>query len=314
MDTDIVSSAISLYAKTTSKRYSVQFCKADGTVISQQTVTYLGAAEAPEAVPVNNDEVFIKWDTDAYKCVTEDLTVFAVIRKQDEVANITLDKNTMTTMNGMSYALQVTVTPEAYADHTIVWTSSNPEIATVNNEGLVTAKKVGTAVITASLSADGIFTANCVITVMPNKSENICLTSESTLTIADGKLLGVLPVCNTVRDVMNEIDSEELEAYSSEGKLLGEDDLMETGSTLCMVDKTGKILDVVTVVVLGDVNADGKVNNKDASMVLRYLASKQNLSELEMLAADVNNSHSVNVPDVSMILQYVKGMQGVLNP
>ena len=306
--TQQVTGAVTLYAKTERESYTVQFRKEDGTILKTQNVLYLDSADAPENVPLGENEVFIKWDSDAYKCVTGDIVITAVIRNQDEVASIALDKSEMTTMTGMSYTLKATIAPETYANNTIVWSSSNPSVVSVNSDGVVLAKAPGTAVITASLSADGIFTATCVVTVLPNKSENICLAEGSELTIADGKLLGVLPTGNTVRDIMDQINSDELEAYSSEGKLLGEDDLMETGSTISLVDNTGKILDVVTVVVLGDVNADGKVNNRDASMVLRYTVDKQNLNELELLAADSNGDGFANGRDVSVILRYIKGM------
>ena len=57
--------------------------------------------------------------------------------------------------------LTATITPENATDQTVTWTSSNAAIAKVDSTGLVTAKKYGTAVITAT-TADGA-SASCEI-------------------------------------------------------------------------------------------------------------------------------------------------------
>ncbi|MCY3713518.1 MAG: Ig-like domain-containing protein [Gemmatimonadetes bacterium] len=48
------------------------------------------------------------------------------------------------------------------ADAVVTWTSGNPEVASVTDTGLVTARKNGTAVVTA---ATGVFSANATVTV-----------------------------------------------------------------------------------------------------------------------------------------------------
>ena len=55
---------------------------------------------------------------------------------------------------------------------------------------------------------------------------------------------------------------------------------------------------------LGDVNNDGKVDTKDASMVLQHLAELIDLSEGETLSADVNQDHVVDSKDPREILRY----------
>ena len=102
-------------------------------------------------------------------------------------------------------------------------------------------------------------------------------------------------------------------AYSTEGDELGPNDLMETGSTICLVDKLGVIKDVVTVIIAGDINADSVVNNKDTSMLFRYFANKEILDEYALLAADTNADSRVSLHDVSVLQQYVKGMDSALS-
>ena len=74
---------------------------------------------------------------------------------------VTLDKTELSLTEGESATLTATVEPENATDKTIVWTSSDNAVATVEN-GVVTAVKAGTATITA---ACGSAKAECTVTV-----------------------------------------------------------------------------------------------------------------------------------------------------
>jgi hypothetical protein len=65
---------------------------------------------------------------------------------------------------GNTRQLTVIFTPDNATNKTITWSSSNEAVATVSNTGLVTAKTLGTAAITAT-TADGNKTANFSVTV-----------------------------------------------------------------------------------------------------------------------------------------------------
>ena len=76
---------------------------------------------------------------------------------------VTLDKNTLTLEIGGTATLTATVAPENATDKTVTWESDKTNIATVDNNGKVTAIKDGTAIITAK-TANG-KTATCTVTV-----------------------------------------------------------------------------------------------------------------------------------------------------
>ena len=58
---------------------------------------------------------------------------------------------------------------------------------------------------------------------------------------------------------------------------------------------------------LGDVNNDGKINQKDAKLALKAMANKVVLTEEQRLAADVNHDNKVNQKDAKLILKYMAG-------
>lgn len=65
---------------------------------------------------------------------------------------------------GATGQLAATVLPENATNKAVTWASSNADIASVDENGLVTAHAAGTAVITAT-AVDGGFAATCTVTV-----------------------------------------------------------------------------------------------------------------------------------------------------
>ncbi|MDE7227814.1 MAG: Ig-like domain-containing protein, partial [Treponemataceae bacterium] len=98
------------------------------------------------------------------------------------VENIALSMTELTLARGETGKLTATVLPENADNKTVTWQLSDTSVATVDDDGTVTALKQGTAVITAQ--ADG-KTATCTVTVPPTRVESITLDKES-LTLTRG--------------------------------------------------------------------------------------------------------------------------------
>ena len=79
------------------------------------------------------------------------------------VTGVTLDKTEMTLTTGQTGQLKATVEPDDASNKDVEWSSSDPEVATVNG-GEVTAVGPGTATITVT-TEDGNKTASCTVTV-----------------------------------------------------------------------------------------------------------------------------------------------------
>lgn len=88
---------------------------------------------------------------------TEALSAFTV-----GATGITLDKKSAKMIEGENLQLTATVMPENATDKTVTWISTKPEVATVDENGVVTAIKAGRATITAKI---GDIKATCMVTV-----------------------------------------------------------------------------------------------------------------------------------------------------
>jgi len=83
--------------------------------------------------------------------------------KRVPVTGITLNKNSLNLGVGTSEQLEATISPYSATNKNVTWSSSNPFIATVDHDGLVTAKDEGTADITVT-TEDGNYSATCEVT------------------------------------------------------------------------------------------------------------------------------------------------------
>ena len=94
------------------------------------------------------------------------------------VSNISLDVSTLALKTGEEHQFIPTVEPENALDKTVTWTSSDETIATVNENGLVTAKSAGTVVITATSNYDKSISISCTVTVTDpvSKAKSITIT------------------------------------------------------------------------------------------------------------------------------------------
>lgn len=118
-------------------------------------VTAVGVGEVtvsitPEKTPPYNSGLTI-----AYCDIT-------VLPEEVVAKEIILDTNESTLLMGQTLQLTATVLPEDATDKTEVWSSSDDDIATVDEEGLVHAISIGEAVITATC---GDVNTTCVVTV-----------------------------------------------------------------------------------------------------------------------------------------------------
>ena len=86
-----------------------------------------------------------------------------------EVTSVTLNTYALSLEVGKTGKLSPTVHPSTATNKTVTWTSSKTDVASVSTNGTVTAKKAGTAVITAT-AVNG-KSASCTVTVTGGSTE-----------------------------------------------------------------------------------------------------------------------------------------------
>lgn len=99
------------------------------------------------------------------------------------VSGITLDQSEISLTPGESSQLTATVTPPDATDASVVWSSGDESVATVDNTGKVTAVGKGETIITATTTDHGL-TATCKVTVTIPVTGITC--DQESVTLLDG--------------------------------------------------------------------------------------------------------------------------------
>ena len=93
------------------------------------------------------------------------------------VSEITIDPKTISLFVGETQILNITILPDNAKDKTIMWSVSNPIIASIDESGLIKALNVGTTSVTAT-SSNGL-SAECEVTVMETSVSGIVIDKET---------------------------------------------------------------------------------------------------------------------------------------
>ncbi len=138
-----------------------------------------------------------------------------------KVTGINLQKTELSMERGASEKLLASVKPANASNPTVIWTSSEPEIARVSPKGEVRGLQNGTAVITAR-TEDGDFSVSCKVTVIPVAVQSVIIDKASLemLIYSQQELKAqVFPASADNKNVRWESSNESIARVSAEGKV-----------------------------------------------------------------------------------------------
>lgn len=137
------------------------------SVASDGTVTAIGPGTTT-VTAITNDGSF---------------TSNCVVSVKSPAQHVSLDKTSLKLLEGESGKLTATVYPLNSTQKTLTWVSDQPDVASVDNEGNVTARKAGTATVTVKVAEK--VTAVCKVTVI-SRVTGISM-SETTVELKPGE-------------------------------------------------------------------------------------------------------------------------------
>jgi len=163
------------------------------------------------------------------------------------VESISLDKTFEELQLGSTLKITASVYPEDATYPDVTWSSFDDSIATVDDEGNVTAVGIGEVIITAT-SSDGTKAAICGITVTPILVSELNLqTEEKTVQIGNvfRIIAEVLPEKATKKDLIFRSDHPEVATVDEEGRVrtvgVGEANILVTTTDGSDLSKTFKV-------------------------------------------------------------------------
>lgn len=129
----------------------------------------------------------ISGGTAVIKVQTEDkkITKFCIVKVVEPITNVKLNKSSYILGVGKRYTLKATIEANTATNPKLKWTSSNSRVATVNSQGIITAKSIGTAVITATAQDGTNAEACCEVRVV--KAVTSVTLNYSSVTTVEGR-------------------------------------------------------------------------------------------------------------------------------
>jgi hypothetical protein len=100
-------------------------------------------------------------------------------QKDVPVTGLALDQQTATVAVGSTVTILPVIDPVDATNNKVNWTTDNAAVATVS-DGVVTGVALGTATITATSVENPLFTATCVVTVVPSSGQVITVSGDIT--------------------------------------------------------------------------------------------------------------------------------------
>lgn len=150
--------------------YIVRFNSNGGSPITEQKIESKNKVSIPET-PIREGYNFIGWyvEDKLYDFDSEVTENLEIVAKWEEIVivNVTgviVDQKSVTLAPGGTTQLIAIIEPVDASDQSVVWSSANEEIATVDENGNITALKSGKTVVTVT-TTDGEFTADVNVTV-----------------------------------------------------------------------------------------------------------------------------------------------------
>lgn len=256
-----------------------------------KTVTWVSTNPKVATVDENGNVKAIKAGTTtiiAY-CEDGDVTASCIVTVTNSATGIEMSESEVYIARNSQKQLTATVKPDTAENKNITWESKYPEIATVDSNGLVTAKMAGTTIVVAT-SADGEFKAYCSVKVV-----GVDAVSTASIDYATGIITGLSSNLNSLDNYIEVTD----ESCELKYDKLGTDSIV-------YLTRNDEVIDAYTVVLFGDVNGDGWYDGRDAvtvSMIANGMLSREQVGEAVWMAADCNHDGKIDQADVDLLNQ-----------
>ena len=230
---------------------------------------------------------------------------------QQYATGIVLSKTSADIIVGNSLQLTATVTPNNTNNKAVMWNTSDAVVATVDENGLVTAKSLGTANITATTTDGSNLSASCRVTVTPQLATMLLLDmSQISIDINKSVQLKaiVLPENTTDKSVTWISVNPAVATVSTDGvvtaKIVGQTYIVATTADGSNLSATCQV-NVTPSHAAGDINADGNVDGIDLNILI-YIVLGDSATPYGG-RADINNDGEVNGSDVNTLINILLG-------
>ena len=219
-----------------------------------------------------------------------------------------------------TYQIQASVLP-AKASQEVTYTSADPSIATVDENGLVTGVKAGTTTIRVASVADPGVNSDFTIGVIGNRimSNDLDVFHTDTDDVEENYVIGSEPKTKLVDYIAMFVnEAEYLHVFTGDedgnvGDEVADEDAIIGSFMVLKLIIEGREYDSVTILLRGDTNGDGYITAPDVVAISNIIAKKRSAGYLMKQIADINIDTYITAPDKVAVQNYISKKRASLN-
>ena len=226
------------------------------------------------------------------------------------VESIELQKNSYTVIKGKKLTINPVIKPEYATNKEYTISSDDENIVKIENNVIVGVNEGKTNV--TFTTKDQNKSVKAEINVI-NISDSDFITFDETLKVNEdnGYVSKIEPNTKT-SSIFDKIeynkDKFDVVIKNINGKVISDDDLIGTGTTISLVSKDSREeIQTFTVIIYGDVNGDGKIYATDYVKIKNHIMDVEKIKGACLEAADVNHDGKIYATDYVKIKNYIMG-------
>ena len=233
------------------------------------------------------------------------------IKVYSKVTGIIANESDVNMQVGDSFKIEAEVEPDDADNKEISYLSENNDIATVEEDGTIIAKKEGRTKITISSKENPSIYTECALTIV-RKMEDSEIHFDSSLVVEGLEISGIDYKNNKVSDIKDLITTDlELEFVNYKGEILNDNSLLGTGSKI-RVKENGVVLREYKIILYGDSNGDGRINSVDLLVLQRHILEIERLDDIFIKASNVRRvGVKPTSVDLLLIQRHILGLQEI---
>ncbi len=244
------------------------------------------------------------------------------VKAEENDVQSSIDVNVYTSVRGVlidqkeiymqindTFKINAYIEPEDANNKNIRYESSNTTIATVDENGRITAHSNGNAIISAISQENSNAKSECKVVVVREMNDSE-IHFDSSLQINSLEISGIDYTENKVADIKGKITTElEIEIVNNKNEVLKEEDIVGTGSKV-RIKENGNVLREYLILIYGDVNGDGKINSVDLLVLQRHILDLEKIEGIYLKAGNVRkDGKKPTSVDLLLIQRHILNLQ-----
>ncbi len=239
-----------------------------------------------------------------------DVSSSITLNVYSKVEDIKLDTENLILQEGESYNLIAIIYPEDANNKKINYRTENKEIATINQDGKITAIKEGTTKIIVTSDENNQIEKQIEVKVIKKLTEDE-LKFDKSLKIEGNIISGFNYKDMSVDNIKKYITTKyETQIENYKGEKIEKKQLAGTGSKIKILNEKQETIAEYIIVLYGDVNGDGKINSVDLLVLQRHILEIEKIDDIFQRAGNINkNGKKPTSVDLLLIQRHILELQ-----